>query len=215
MYPTRSRADEDAGSPNSRIAAAVRPDDVHDHPQRRGLARPVGPEEAVHGPLRHVNAQPVHRPHRPERLAHILQLDRMHRWCLELAFNLSCLARAPPEEKSLPGGIAKACPEPAEWGLRPSLPPRRRGMVLRLAKSPSSRASPWRCHPDIEYLRVNSLIGRALGGTAKGSSNAVHRVGGPFDRGCPETENTVTQGLAVPPRVVDHQLSGREPQTAG
>jgi hypothetical protein len=46
---------------------------------------------------------------------------------------------------------------------------------------------------------VFSLMGSALGGTAKGPSNAAHRVGGPFDRGCRQTENTVKQGLAVPP----------------
>ena len=42
------------------------------------LPAPLGPEKAVHAPLRHLNAQTVHRAHRPERLAHIVQLYRVH-----------------------------------------------------------------------------------------------------------------------------------------
>ena len=55
--------------------AAIGQEDVHDHPQRRRLARAVGTDEPVERPARHREIQLVHRDHAAELLGHALDGD--------------------------------------------------------------------------------------------------------------------------------------------
>ena len=55
--------------------ALVGKQDVHDHPQRRRLARPVRPDEAVERPARHGQVQVVDRDDAAESLGHPAEDD--------------------------------------------------------------------------------------------------------------------------------------------
>jgi hypothetical protein len=59
--------------------ACIRADNVHYHPQSRGLARAVRPKKTINTPGRNLRAQVIYRADLPERFAHTIKLQRIHR----------------------------------------------------------------------------------------------------------------------------------------